>query len=51
MAEAKEKNDERSEEEKTTFFWRVLGDRVRKWYIKEKEERQQERPVETATSE
>ena len=34
--EAKLKNDERSEEEKNTFFWRVKSDRIVKWYIKER---------------
>ena len=38
MVEAREKNNERSEEERKAFFSRVLGDRIRKWYIKEKEE-------------
>lgn len=34
--EAKKMNEERTEEDKTKFFWRVLGDRLRKWYIKER---------------
>lgn len=36
LAEAKERNNVRSDKEKELFFWRVLGDRVRKWYIREK---------------
>ena len=32
---AKEKNDERTEEEKKAFFWRVLDLRLRKWYIRD----------------
>ena len=36
-AAVREKNNERSEEEKKAFFWRILGDRIRKWYINEKD--------------
>ena len=36
VAEAKVKNNERSEDEKKAFFWKVVGDRVRKWFVKEK---------------
>ena len=32
---AKEKNEERTEEEKKAFFWRVLDSRLRKWYIRD----------------
>ncbi len=37
QAEAKEKNNERSEDEESKFFWRVVGDRVKKWFLKSKE--------------
>ena len=36
LAEAKVKNNERSEDEKKAFFWKVVGDRVRKWFVREK---------------
>ena len=36
VAEAKVKNNERSEDEKKAFFWKVVGDRVRKWFVREK---------------
>ena len=32
--EAKEKNANRTEEEKNVFFWRVLDMRIRKWYLR-----------------
>lgn len=34
IQEAREKNDQRSEEEKSRFFWRVLDGKVRKWFTK-----------------
>ena len=34
IKEAKEKNGQRSEAEKNTFFWRVLDGRIKKWYVK-----------------
>lgn len=34
MNEAKEKNDQRSEEEKNRFYWRVVEEKIKKWYIK-----------------
>lgn len=37
MAKARKKNNERSEEEKKIIFWRILGERVKKWHIREKE--------------
>merc|ERR1711980_35844 len=36
--QAKVLNDERSENERSKFFWRVMGEKVRKWYIKKREE-------------
>jgi hypothetical protein len=41
IEEAKEQNDNRTEEEKGVFFYRVVDMKIRKWYIKreEKEER------------
>ena len=32
--EAKRKNEQRSEEEQSQFFWKVCGKIVRKWYVK-----------------
>ena len=37
-AEAKEKNEKRTETEKMKFFWRVVDMRLRKWYIQERKE-------------
>ena len=31
--EARQKNDERTTEEKTKFFWRVKNNKIMKWYI------------------
>ena len=45
VEQARELNDERSEEEKNTFFWRVLGERVRKWFIKEREKQEEREEV------
>ena len=36
--EAKEKNLKRTEIEKKKFYWRVLDMRLRRWFIREKEE-------------
>ncbi len=36
LTEARTKNNGRSEEDKETIFWKIVGDRVRKWYIKER---------------
>ena len=32
--QAKQKNEQRTEEERKNFYWRVLDTRLRKWYIK-----------------
>ena len=45
VSQAEVLNNERSETEKNTFFWKVLGDRVRKWYIKKREEEETEGAV------
>ena len=46
LEEAKHKNDERNEEEKKKFFWRVMGERVRKWYLEKRDmEKSQEGAV------
>lgn len=34
ISEAKEKNEQRSEEEKNRFYWKVLEGKIRKWFIK-----------------
>ena len=36
--EAKQKNKERSEQEKEKFYWRVIDMRLRKWYKKRERE-------------
>ena len=41
VEEAKEKNENRTEEEKNLFFWKVLDMKIRKWYLKK--ERKEER--------
>lgn len=50
-AEARMKNEERSEEDKKIFFWRILGDKVRKWYIREREQVEEDKPGGTGTGE
>jgi len=35
LTEAKHRNDERSEEEKEQFFWRVRNERMVKWWIRD----------------
>ncbi|MPC53081.1 hypothetical protein E2C01_046965 [Portunus trituberculatus] len=37
-SEAKEKNEERTEIEKNNFYWRVLDMRLKKWYLRMKDE-------------
>ncbi|MPC08236.1 hypothetical protein E2C01_000814 [Portunus trituberculatus] len=37
-SEAKEKNKKRTEIEKKEFYWRVLDMRLKKWYLRKKEE-------------
>ncbi len=37
--EVKAKNKERSEDQKETFYWRVLDMKVRKWYLNRREDR------------
>ncbi|MPC80126.1 hypothetical protein E2C01_074694 [Portunus trituberculatus] len=37
-SEAKEKNGKRTEIEKKNFYWRVLDMRLKKWYLRKKEE-------------
>lgn len=37
VTEVKERNDERTEEEKTKFFWRMRNGRLKKWWIKQTE--------------
>ena len=37
VEQARALNDERSEEEKNAFFWRVMGDQVRKWYMRRRD--------------
>ena len=37
IKEAKEKNENRSEEEKKKFYWKVKDERLRKWYLTKKE--------------
>ena len=39
--EAKQKNDQRKEEEMLKFYWRVKDSRLRKWYVRRVEEREQ----------
>lgn len=36
VAQVKEKNEQRTEEEKKEFFWKVRHDRLWKWWIKER---------------
>ncbi|MPC75366.1 hypothetical protein E2C01_069752 [Portunus trituberculatus] len=36
--EAKEKNEKRTEIEKKNFYWKVLDMRLKKWYLRKKEE-------------
>ena len=43
VSEAKEKNNDRSKEEEKIFFWKVVGNRVRKWFIREREEESKNR--------
>ena len=38
--EAKQKNDQRKEEEMLKFYWRVKDSRLRKWYVRRVEERE-----------
>ena len=38
MTVAREWNNDRTENEKKAFFWKVVGERVRKWFIRAKEE-------------
>ena len=37
-SEARQKNEQLSETEKRKFYWRVLDMRLRKWYLREREE-------------
>ncbi|MPC79260.1 hypothetical protein E2C01_073776 [Portunus trituberculatus] len=37
-SEAKEKNEKKTEIEKKSFYWRVLDMRLKKWYLRKKEE-------------
>ena len=37
-SEARQKNEQRSESEMRKFYWRVLDMRLRKWYLREREE-------------
>ena len=37
VAQMKQKNEERTEEEKEEFFWKIRNDRLWKWWIKGKE--------------
>ena len=37
LEEARRRNDERTEDEKKKFFWRVMGERVRKWYVEKRD--------------
>ena len=37
VAQVKEKNEQRNEEEKNEFFWKIRHDKVWKWWIKGKE--------------
>ncbi|MPC29659.1 hypothetical protein E2C01_022904 [Portunus trituberculatus] len=36
--EAKEKNEKKIEIKKNNFYWRVLDMRLKKWYLRKKEE-------------
>ncbi|MPC38836.1 hypothetical protein E2C01_032352 [Portunus trituberculatus] len=38
LSEAKENNKKRTEIEKKNFYWRVLNMRLKKWYLRKKEE-------------
>ena len=40
--EAKEKNEGRTEMEKKNFYQRVMDMKMRKWYIREREETERE---------
>ena len=33
IKEAKEKNENRTEEEKKKFYWKVKDERLRRWYL------------------
>ena len=44
LEEAKQKNEARSEEEESRFFFRVVGLQVRKWYKNKREMETAERP-------
>ena len=37
IKEAKEKNENRTEEEKKKFYWKVKDERLRKWYLTKRE--------------
>ena len=37
VAQMKQKNEERTEEEKEKFFWKIRNDRLWKWWIKGRE--------------
>ncbi len=36
IKEAKTKNEQRSEEERSRFYWRVVEGKIIKWYVKRK---------------
>lgn len=38
VTEVREKNEARTKEEKTKFFWRVRNGRLKKWWIKQTEQ-------------
>ena len=37
IMQAREKNEERTEEDKQKFFWRVRNEKLKKWWINGKE--------------
>lgn len=45
--EAKEKNEQRTETEKKMLYWRVMDMRLRKWYLRGREEEPMENREET----